>query len=80
MLQRLKFADWISNKNEIEITSFELWYRKCSKISNMFLFLFSNKMLVIRAGIHKMPVRIANREDTDPDLNLPCLSRPFLFV
>ena len=26
---------------------------KCSKISNTFLFLFSNKMLVFRAGIHK---------------------------
>ena len=29
------------------------------------LFLFSNKMLVSRAGIHKMFVRIANREDPD---------------
>ena len=29
------------------------------------LFLFSNKMLVFRAGIHKMLVRIANREDPD---------------
>ena len=26
------------------------------------LFLFSNKMWVIRAGIHKIPVRVANRE------------------
>ena len=41
---------------------------KCSKISNTFLFLFSNKMLVIRAGIHKMLVRIANREDPDQTL------------
>ena len=32
---------------------------------NTFLFLFSNKMLVIRAGIHQMFVRIANREDSD---------------
>ena len=40
-------------------------YGKCSKISNPFLILFSNKMLVIKAGIHKMLVRIANREDTD---------------
>ena len=39
-------------------------YSKCSKISNTFLFLFSNKM-VIRAGIHKMVARIANREDPD---------------
>ena len=36
-----------------------------SKISNTFLFLFSNKMVVIRAGTHKMLVRIANREDPD---------------
>ena len=38
-------------------------YRKFSKITNTFLFLFSNKMLVFRAGIHKMLVGIANRED-----------------
>ena len=38
---------------------------KCSKICNIFLFLFSNKMLVLRAGIHKMHVRIVNREDPD---------------
>ena len=30
-----------------------------------FLFLFTNYMLVIRTGIHKMLVRIANREDPD---------------
>ena len=35
------------------------------KILNDFLVLLSNKMLVIRAGIHKMLVRIANREDPD---------------
>ena len=42
-------------------------------------FLFSNKMLVIRAGIHKMLVRIANREDLkeQSDMGLLCLSRPF---
>ena len=38
---------------------------KCSKISNTFLFLFSNKALVFRAGIHKMLVRMANWEDPD---------------
>ena len=32
-------------------------------ILNTFLFLFSNKLLVTRAGIHKMLVRIANMED-----------------
>ena len=40
-------------------------YGKCSKISNTFLFLFSNKMLVFRAGIHKFLVRVANRDDPD---------------
>ena len=38
-------------------------------------------MLVFRAGIHKILVRIANREDSDQtassNLGLPCLSRPF---
>ena len=41
-------------------------YGKSSKISNTFLFLFSIKMLVIRAGIHKTLVNsIANRGDPD---------------
>ena len=35
-----------------------------------FLFLFSNKMLVTRAGIHKMHVRIANGEDHDQQSDL----------
>ena len=39
-------------------------YSKCSKILNYFLS-FSNEMLVFRAGIHKLLVRIANREDPD---------------
>ena len=37
---------------------------KCSDISNSFPFLFSNKMVVFRAKIHKLLVRIANRDDT----------------
>ena len=51
-------------------------------ISNTFLFLFSNKMLFIKIGIHKMLIRKANREDPDQtalkkqsDLGLCCLSR-----
>ena len=39
-------------------------YGKCSKILNTFL-LFSNKMLDIKVGIHKVLVRITNREDPD---------------
>ena len=34
-------------------------------LRSTFLFMFSNKILVIRAGIHKMLVRIANRKDPD---------------
>ena len=41
------------------------WYGKCSKIWNTLLFLFYNKLVAIRAGINKMLVRIANREDPD---------------
>ena len=40
-------------------------YGKCSIISNALLFYFSNKIVVIRAGINKILVRIANREDPD---------------
>ena len=40
-------------------------YSKCSKNSNHFLVLFSNKMLVIKAENCNLLVRIANREDPD---------------
>ena len=40
-------------------------YGKRSNFFNTFLFLFSKKMLFHRAGIYKMPVRIANSEDPD---------------
>ena len=36
-----------------------------SKTLNTFLFLFAKKILVWRAGIQKMLVRIANRDDPD---------------
>ena len=38
---------------------------KHSEISNTVLFLFLNKMLVDRTGVHKILVRIANSEDPD---------------
>ena len=38
-------------------------YCKCSKISNTFTFLFSNQIFPIRVRIHKMLIRISNRED-----------------
>ena len=40
-----------------------LCYGKCSKISNTSVFF--NKYMVFRAGIHKMLVRVASREDPD---------------
>ena len=40
-------------------------FDKCSIISNTFLFQFLNKMLVNKADINKILVRIANREDLD---------------
>ena len=46
------------------------YFGQCSKISNTFLFLFSNKMLVIRAVISKMLAKIANREDPDQTASL----------
>ena len=58
---------------------------KFSKFSNTYLYLFSNKRLVIRAGIHKMLVTKANREtlirlllQKQSDLALPCLVRLFV--
>ena len=38
-------------------------YGKCSKILNTFHVLFSNIMWVIKAGICKMLVKLANRKD-----------------
>ena len=52
-------------KSNIAPTFSKRGYNKCSEISNTFLFLFSNEMLVIRAGTHKIHVRKANREDHD---------------
>ena len=57
------------NKVSIEKCTFSLT-GKCSKISNTFLFLSSNKMWVIRTGILKLLVRIANREDPDQTASL----------
>ena len=63
------------------------YFSKCSKILNTFLFLLSNKMLVFRAGIHKMLI-LENMSQTgktmirlllkkQSDLGLPSLSRLF---
>ena len=51
------------------------------KFRTPFYFLFSVEILVIRAGSHKMLVRIANKEDPDQkqsNLGLRCLSMPRL--
>ena len=44
---------------------FKYIYVKCSKILNTFLALFLNKMLIIKAGIHQIFFRRANREDAN---------------
>ena len=68
---------------KIQSQSGQSEYGKRYKIFNTFLFLFSNEILVFRTGIHKMLVRIENREDPDQtlkkqsDLVLLCLSRTF---
>ena len=57
----------IIRQDNIDFPRLKIWakYGKCLKNSNTFLFLFSNKMLVIRAGIHNMLARIANSEYPD---------------
>ena len=44
----------------------------------MFLFLFLNKMMVIRAGIQKMLLRIANRADPDQTASSEAISAMFV--
>ena len=44
-------------------TAEDTCYSKYSKMSNTFLFLFVNKLLVIGAGMYNTLVRIPNRED-----------------
>ena len=50
--------------------SHEKYYGKCSKISNTFSLSVFTKMLVNRSIIHKMIVKIANREDPDQAASL----------
>ena len=58
-----------------------LRYVESSKFFNTFHFLFSNKMFVTRAEIHKMLVKIANREDPDQTASSEAVSsRSALFV
>ena len=51
-------------------------YGKCSKILITSVFLFSNEMLVTRAGIHKMLVRIAQLVVLDSGFCLFVALRP----
>ena len=44
-------------------------YSRCSKTSNTFHFLFTNKILAIRTGIYKTHARIANGEDKKVQTN-----------
>ena len=58
------FFQGLVHINRVQVINV-LWYGKCFKILNTFVFLISNKMLVFRAEAHKMLVRIANRRDPD---------------
>ena len=86
----IELAKQITTLGEVRIYShlcivkiiFRYTYGKCSKISNTILILFSKRTLVIRAGIHKMLVTIANKETLirlllkQSNLGLSCLFRP----
>ena len=61
-LEKIATSTWRIKKGFVP--NMKVWYI-CSKISNTFLFLFSNKLLIFMAGIHKMDVRIASSEDLD---------------
>ena len=68
MLKLMGIKENIYNFTLKILVYINLWLRdfsKCSRISNIFLFLFRAKMLVIRDENHKMLDRIANREDPD---------------
>ena len=60
---------WLYLGNQGSVTTilitFSVEAQERSKIWNTFLFLLSTKLSVIRAGIHKLLVKIANREDPD---------------
>ena len=60
----------IKGKIDVCIGKYISVYGKRSKISITFLFIFSNKMWFIKIVIHKMLVRIANREDPDQTASL----------
>ena len=50
-------------------------------IEHFFIFLSTNELLVIRAGIHKMLVRIANSADPDQTASSEAVrSGPALFT
>ena len=61
----------ISSSDKVDFTIVIGFYTTCIRDTvnvlkyRTFLFLFSDKMLVFRTGIHQILNRIANREDPD---------------
>ena len=53
------------NETAVDAASSKNGCGNCTKIANFFFFHFSSEMLVVKAGIHKMLFRKANREDPD---------------
>ena len=58
----LRTSLYHTNLMHIYITGIFVHYSKCSNILNTFLFLFSDNMLVIKAGAHKTLVRITKKK------------------
>ena len=73
------FADTCSFNILTRIPGTKRFIGKCFKISNTFFLSVLKLMYVPRAGNHKMPVWLANREypDQTADLGLLCLSLSF---
>ena len=79
----LKFSWRHSGNMEIQNLSYifikQRYYGKCSKISNPFLFLLLNKMLVISVEIHKNACQPSKQGDPDQTASSVC-SGSALFV
>ena len=63
MLVRIANMVDLKKQSDLDLCYLAGNYGKCSKIWNAFHFLVSKKKCITRAGIHKVIVRIANRED-----------------
>ena len=61
MLSLQLYLSFTSNRSNFYNISFTVYVQKLRTLFS----LFSTKLLLIKAGIHKMLVKIANKEDPD---------------